>query len=325
MDAAFYCMSSELYFPGAVGLVNSLRLAGHDGADLPARLRADARAPARCSSPTRRSSTRPTDTPPYLLKTVAPRRHPADVDGPDRRRHGRHAPARPADRGAADGAGSSPSRTRLDRFVPEWGELLGLGELRRGPYVSSGLVGLGGRRRRPRSSALWDDRLSRSTTSAPTSPTTSPATRSATSTRTCSTRSSRRASSPTASRCSTGRSPRASRTGGCGCSTRRRCAARYRDGTEPYVAAPVPRQAVARADATTGSTRGCSRACCSADDVAIRMPAEEVPAADARGARGARRAQARRRRRPRALVRARRDPEWIADAAGRRAASGRAR
>ena len=28
----------------------------------------------------------------------------------------------------------------MDRWVPEWGELLGLGELRRQPYVSSGLV-----------------------------------------------------------------------------------------------------------------------------------------------------------------------------------------
>jgi hypothetical protein len=31
----------------------------------------------------------------------------------------------------------------MDRFVPEWGELLGLGEVRRQPYVSSGLVLLG--------------------------------------------------------------------------------------------------------------------------------------------------------------------------------------
>ena len=30
-----------------------------------------------------------------------------------------------------------------DRFVPEWGELLGLGEVRRQPYLSSGLVFLG--------------------------------------------------------------------------------------------------------------------------------------------------------------------------------------
>ncbi len=30
------------------------------------------------------------------------------------------------------------------RYVPEWGELLGLGEARPGPYVTSGLVALGG-------------------------------------------------------------------------------------------------------------------------------------------------------------------------------------
>ncbi len=28
--AAFYCMSSDVYFLGAVGMINSLRLHGHD-------------------------------------------------------------------------------------------------------------------------------------------------------------------------------------------------------------------------------------------------------------------------------------------------------
>ena len=30
MRAAFYCVADERYFLGAVGLVNSLRLVGHD-------------------------------------------------------------------------------------------------------------------------------------------------------------------------------------------------------------------------------------------------------------------------------------------------------
>jgi hypothetical protein len=34
-------------------------------------------------------------------------------------------------------------RTDIDRFVPEWGELLGLGQARWRPYVTSGLVFLG--------------------------------------------------------------------------------------------------------------------------------------------------------------------------------------
>ena len=63
-------------------------------------------------------------------------------DGADRRRRDRHAIALRADRpGRGDARGRVQNDT--DRFVPEWGELLGLGEVRRQPYVSSGLVFLG--------------------------------------------------------------------------------------------------------------------------------------------------------------------------------------
>jgi hypothetical protein len=85
----------------------------------------------------------PADAPPYLLKTIAPLRHPApvtvliDVDmivtRPlteliDRASHGRVVAV----------------QNEMDRFVPEWGDLLDLGTNRRQTYLSSGLVILGG-------------------------------------------------------------------------------------------------------------------------------------------------------------------------------------
>src|SRR5207249_4022888 len=84
----------------------------------------------------------PRDLPPYVLKTIAPRRHPAEVrilidcDMIVTRPLG--------DLVAQASQGKViAARNDTDRFVPEWGELLGLGELRRQPYVSSGLVVLG--------------------------------------------------------------------------------------------------------------------------------------------------------------------------------------
>ena len=140
--AAFYCISSALYFPGAVGLVNSLRLQGHTepiyllDCGLSERQR-ELIAPEATIVPA------PRELPPYLLKTHAPLAHPAevmvliDVD---------MIATRPLDElieRAAEGAAVA-FRDTIDRFVPEWGELLGLGPLRRGPYVSLGLVALGG-------------------------------------------------------------------------------------------------------------------------------------------------------------------------------------
>jgi hypothetical protein len=141
-EAAFYCMSSELYFPGAVGLVNSLRLNGHAepiylldcGLHPGHRRLLEAEATVIDA---------PADVPPYLLKTAAPRLHPADVmvlidvDMVVTRS------LRPLIDRAAEGRVLAV-KDNLDRFVPEWGELLGLGEARPLPYVSSGLVILGG-------------------------------------------------------------------------------------------------------------------------------------------------------------------------------------
>jgi hypothetical protein len=84
----------------------------------------------------------PRDVPPYVLKTIAPLRHPAEVmvliDADivaTRSLAGLIAQA-------SEGRVIAPQND-TDRFVPEWGELLGLGPVRRQPYVSSGLVFLG--------------------------------------------------------------------------------------------------------------------------------------------------------------------------------------
>ncbi len=75
-DTAFYCVSSEVYFPAAVGLVNSLRLTGHDEPIflLDCGLTPEHRA---LLEPHVTVVDAPDDTPPYLLKTVAPRLYPA--------------------------------------------------------------------------------------------------------------------------------------------------------------------------------------------------------------------------------------------------------
>jgi hypothetical protein len=155
-DVAFYCMSSELYFPGAVGLVNSLRLAGHDAPIylLDLGLEPEHR---RLLAAEAEILDGPADVPPYLLKTVGPRARPArtmvliDVDMVVTRTL-----AKPIETAAAGRVVAVAENA--DRHVPEWGELLDLGPTRHGPYVSSGLVILGGDAG-ARVLELWDANL----------------------------------------------------------------------------------------------------------------------------------------------------------------------
>ena len=140
-SVAFYCMSSELYFPGAVGLVNSLRLAGHAE---PIHLLdcglTDEHRELLAGEVTIVPA--PSDEPPFLLKTVAPTAQPADVMvliDVDMVATRSLAPL--IERAAAGRV--LAVKDNLDRYVPEWGEL-GLGPARPRPYVSSGLVALGG-------------------------------------------------------------------------------------------------------------------------------------------------------------------------------------
>jgi hypothetical protein len=139
---AFYCISSDLYFPGAVALVNSLRLVGHTEPIflLDCGL-SDAHRELIATEVTIVET--PAESAPHLLKTIAPTSHPAqtmvliDVDMIATR------PLTQLIEAAASGRVVAV-KDNLDRFVPEWGDLLDLGAIRRQPYVSSGLVALGG-------------------------------------------------------------------------------------------------------------------------------------------------------------------------------------
>jgi len=138
--AAFYCVSSDLYFLGAVGLVNSLRLAGHDE---PIYVLDCGLSPRQRELLDREVTLidAPGGGEPFALKTVAPLAAPApamvliDAD---------MIVTRPLGELIDDAAAGSvvAFRNKADRHVPEWGELLDLGEVRRQPYVSSGLVAM---------------------------------------------------------------------------------------------------------------------------------------------------------------------------------------
>jgi hypothetical protein len=140
--AAFYCMSSGIYFLGAVGLINSLRLVGHTEPVflLDCGLSETQR---KLLAPHATLVPAPDDREPFMLKTILPLTHPAevmvliDVDIVVTRPLTELIEMASADRVVAGGA-------PRDRFVPEWGELLGLGNARRQAYVSSALVLLGG-------------------------------------------------------------------------------------------------------------------------------------------------------------------------------------
>jgi hypothetical protein len=135
-------VTDSRYFLGAVGMLNSLRLLGHSEPIfvLDCGLTPDQR---ELLAPHATLVAAPDDSPPWLLKTVAPLRHPAevmvliDVDMVVTR------PLTELIEKAAQGYVVA-FENDIQRFVPEWGELLDLGPVRRQPYLSSGLVFLGG-------------------------------------------------------------------------------------------------------------------------------------------------------------------------------------
>jgi hypothetical protein len=138
---AFYCVCNSDFFLGAVALVNSLRLVGHAE---PIFVLDCGLSPAQRELLSREATLvgAPGDTPPYLLKTLAPLRNPAEVTV-----------LLDADIIIARSLTElieRASRGRVlavehgrERFFSEWGELQG-GTARRRPYVSSSLVLLGG-------------------------------------------------------------------------------------------------------------------------------------------------------------------------------------
>jgi hypothetical protein len=139
--AAFYCVTDSRYFAGAVAMVNSLRLLGHREPVyiLDCGLTAHQR---ELLTPHATLVPAASDAPPWLLKTVAPLHHPAEVMVLiDADIIVTRSLSELIERAAEPRV--IAIENDADRFVPEWGELLGLGEVRHQPYLSSGLVFLG--------------------------------------------------------------------------------------------------------------------------------------------------------------------------------------
>ena len=143
VPAAFYCVADARYFLGAVGLINSLRLQGHDEPIFLLDVGLEEWQREQLAGGVEIVPA-PADVPPWLAKTHAPLAHPAetmvliDVDMVVTR------PLGELIERAARGAVIA-FENDADRFVSEWSEALGLGPLERRPYVCSGLVFCGGR------------------------------------------------------------------------------------------------------------------------------------------------------------------------------------
>lgn len=140
--AAFYTVTDDRFFLGAVGLVNSLRLAGHGE---PVYVLDCGLADWQAALLGREANLVPAtrDRPGNLLKGIAPLNHPAgamvlvDADIVVTRHLGELVGHAAQGRVAAFATG-------MERMLPEWGELLDLGPLRPKPYLCSALVACGG-------------------------------------------------------------------------------------------------------------------------------------------------------------------------------------
>jgi hypothetical protein len=133
--AAFYCVTGRDFFCGAVALLNSLRLAGHDEPLFVCDAGMDAKQRT-LIEPHVTVVDAPGDAPPSMLKTIAPLAHPApvmallDADVIVTRSLGEQLEA-------ASGGALAAFRNDRDRWFDEWSEVLGLGEMTRGHYLTS--------------------------------------------------------------------------------------------------------------------------------------------------------------------------------------------
>jgi hypothetical protein len=141
VSVAFYCVTDARYFPGAVAMLNSLRLHGHSEPLFVCDCGLTTNQRARLESEARLVDAQGSAAP-WLQKVHAPLAQPADVmvlidvD---------MIVTRPLTEliEAARGGRVVAFRNDRDVYFPQWGELLDLGPQRPGPYVSSGLVALG--------------------------------------------------------------------------------------------------------------------------------------------------------------------------------------
>jgi len=144
VSASFYCIADSRYFLGAVGLVNSLRLVGHTEPIVLLDCGLTPEQPA-LLEPETTIVPAPAEAPPTMLKTTAPLARPdevmvlIDTDMIVTRRLDEPI-------GAARAGKAAAFRNDIERFVAEWGELLGLGRLERRPYLSFGMLAIGGER-----------------------------------------------------------------------------------------------------------------------------------------------------------------------------------
>jgi hypothetical protein len=136
--AAFYCVVSAEYFLGAVGTINSLRLVGHSE---PIYALSCGLSPAQRAllEPEVTLVEAPPGREPFTLKSHAPLTHPAEVmiliDAD-------MAVVRPLGALVERAAGGCvvAFENPVDRFVPEWAELLDFEAIERRRYLCSGLV-----------------------------------------------------------------------------------------------------------------------------------------------------------------------------------------
>jgi len=141
MRAAFYCVADARYFLGAVGLVNSLRLVGHDepvvllDCGLTGAQRELLGSEAELIEA-------PEGTPPTLLKTVAPLARPADVmvlldtDLVVTR-------SLEEILGSAARGNVVAFDKGVERWVEDWGRVLGLGDVPPRTYLDFAMLGIG--------------------------------------------------------------------------------------------------------------------------------------------------------------------------------------
>jgi hypothetical protein len=136
---AFYAVANARHFPGVVALFNSLRLVGHDEPFflLDCGLSEEQR---RKLADHVQLLPAPGGVPPVHLAPYGPRQRPADVqvilDADIIVVRPLTELVEAAGRGRVVGFVNNPPNH--DRFFPEWGEALGLGALRRRPYLNAG-------------------------------------------------------------------------------------------------------------------------------------------------------------------------------------------
>ena len=139
---AFYCVADERYFLGAVAMINSLRHHGHDEPIYLLDCGLSAAQHDLLEGEVELVAA-PAQSAPYLLKTIAPLRYPAeamvliDADMIVTRPLGELIEQ-------VRGGGVLAFCDRQERYFAEWGELLGADSAIEHPYVSSGFVALGG-------------------------------------------------------------------------------------------------------------------------------------------------------------------------------------